>query len=248
MKTIVPEKEMNLSEHLEELRRRILIALVAVALFSGVSFLYSEKLMEFVIAPIQRNLDTLYFFTPYEAFLARVKLALVSGIILSSPIIFLELWFFVSPGLYRKEKKLIFPMVIGSTLLFGAGVLFAHFLVIPFALGFFMGFQTYSLLPLISLGSYLSFFMSFVLVFGLAFNLPLILAGLVAFGVVGTPFLASQRKLVIVLIFVLAAVLTPTVDIFTQAVLALSLWLLFELSILVGKVFEKNRKNQIAPT
>ena len=245
METIVPEKEMNLAEHLEELRRRLIIILVAVALFGGFSFLYSEKLMDLVLAPIQRNLDTLYFFTPYEAFLARVKLAIVSGIILSSPIIFLELWFFVSPGLYRKEKKLVLPMVAGSTGLFLLGVLFAHFFVIPFALKFFMGFQTYSLLPLISLGSYLSFFLSFVLVFGLAFNLPLVLTGLIAFGVIGTPFLASHRKFVIVLVFVLAAILTPTVDIFTQCVLAIPLWLLFELSILIGKAVEKKRNNQV---
>jgi sec-independent protein translocase protein TatC len=247
METIAPEKEMNLSEHLEELRRRIVIALVAITLFSGISFFYSEKLMDLVIAPIQRNLDTLYFFTPYEAFLARVKLAIVSGIILSSPIIFLELWFFVSPGLYRKEKKLIFPMVFTSTALFFLGVLFAHFFVIPFALQFFMGFQTYSLLPLISLGSYLSFFMSFVLVFGLAFNLPMLLAGLVMLGVVGTPFLVAQRKVVIVLIFVLSAILTPTVDIFTQSILAIPLWLLFELSILIGRMIEKGKQKKVIP-
>ena len=213
-------------------------------LFGVVSFFYSESLLNLVTAPIQRSLDTLYFLTPYEAFLARVKISVLSGIILSSPIIFLELWFFVSPGLYRKEKKLVLPMVLSSTVLFFLGVLFAYFIVIPFALQFFMEFQTYSLLPLISLGSYLSFFLSFVLVFGLAFNLPVLLTGLVVLKVIGASFLVSQRKLVIVLIFILAAVLTPTADIFTQCILALPLWLLFEGSVLIAKVIEKGRKTQ----
>ncbi len=244
METIIQEKEMNLAEHLDELRRRIIVVIVSVFLFGVVSFFYSESLLNLVTAPIQRSLDTLYFLTPYEAFLARIKISVLSGIILSSPIIFLELWFFVSPGLYRKEKKLVLPMVISSTVLFLLGVLFAHFMVIPFALQFFMGFQTYSLLPLISLGSYLSFFLSFVLVFGLAFNLPVLLIGLVALKVIGASFLVSQRKLVIVLIFILAAVLTPTADIFTQCILALPLWLLFEGSILIARVIEKGRKTQ----
>lgn len=244
METIVPEKEMNLAEHLDELRRRIIVVIVAVFLFGVVSFFYSESLLNLVTAPIQRSLDTLYFLTPYEAFLARVKISVLSGIILSSPIIFLELWFFVSPGLYRKEKKLVLPMVLSSTVLFFLGVLFAYFIVIPFALQFFMEFQTYSLLPLISLGSYLSFFLSFVLVFGLAFNLPVLLTGLVVLKVIGASFLVSQRKLVIVLIFILAAVLTPTADIFTQCILALPLWLLFEGSVLIAKVIEKGRKTQ----
>ena len=193
-------------------------------------------------SPIQKSLDTLYFLTPYEAFLARVKIAILSGIILSSPIIFLELWFFVSPGLYRKEKKFVLPLVLSSTTLFIFGVAFAHFFVIPFAIKFFMGFQTYSLLPLISLGSYLSFFLSFILVFGLAFNLPVLLAGLISLKVIGVSFLTSYRKVIIFLIFVLGAVLTPTVDIFTQCVLALPLWLLFELSVVVGRMIEKGRK------
>ena len=248
METLVQEKEMNLAGHLEELRRRVLIALVAVFLFGVISFFYSESLMNFVTAPIQKSLDTLYFLTPYEAFLARIKLAIVSGIILSSPIIFLELWFFVSPGLYQKEKKIIFPVVLSSSVLFILGVCFAYYLVIPFALKFFMGFQTYSLLPLISLGSYLSFFLSLLLVFGLMFDLPVFLVGLVALKVIGASFLASQRKLVIVLIFILAAVLTPTVDVFTQCLLAVPLWFLFELSVLIARGIEKRRSKKIPDT
>jgi sec-independent protein translocase protein TatC len=239
-------KEMNLLEHLDELRRRIIIVLVAVFLFSVISFLYSESLINLVIAPIQRSLDTLYFLTPYEAFLARVKVAILSGIILASPIIFLELWFFISPGLYQKEKKFVLPVVLSSTVLFLSGVLFAYYVVIPFALKFFMEFQTYSLLPLISLGSYLSFFLSFVLVFGLMFNAPVLLISFVALRVISASFLASQRKWIILLIFVLAAVLTPTADIFTQCLLAFPLWFLFELSVLIGRVIEKNRKVKVA--
>jgi len=166
----------------------------------------------------------------------------VSGIILSLPVAFHQLWAFVSPGLYLRERKVILPLVVVSTALFLAGVLFAHVAVLPLALRFFLGFQTRTLVPLISIGSYISFFLSLILTFGIVFDFPLILISLIYLGIIGTSFLSCQRKWMVVLIFILAAVLTPTVDIVTQCLLAVPLWFLYEVSILVGRQIEHRRK------
>lgn len=177
--------------------------------------------------------------------MTKVKLSVVSGIIISLPVIFYQLWKFISPGLYLSEKEKILPLVFISTALFLVGALFAYFGVIPFALNFFLNFQTESLEPLISIGSYISFFLSFILVFGIVFELPVLLIGLMFLGVVKAEFLRAQRKIAVVGIFVLAAVLTPTVDLITQFLLAIPLWILFELSILLGKRIEKKREASI---
>jgi len=240
---MIPEP-FNFSDHLEELRKRLLIVLAYLTGLSILSLVFSDGIVELVTTPIKSHLYSLYFLTPYEAFLTKLKVSFLAGIILSLPVIFYQLWLFAAPGLYPSEKKVITPLVLISTGLFVAGVLFAYFLVIPFALSFFLGFQTDTLVPLISIGSYLSFFISVILVFGVLFDLPVLLVGLIWLGVIGAEFLASQRKPAIVIIFILAAVLTPTVDLITQCLLAVPLWLLFELSIVIGRMIEK-RKNGI---
>ena len=236
-----PEAGINLSEHLEDLRKRVIISLIALSISAVISFSLSDTLVTIISAPVKHNVHTLYFLSPYEAFVTKLKISLVSGILLSSPVIFAQLWLFISPGLYPRERQIALPLTLISTALFAAGVCFAYFLVIPFALNFFMAFQTPTLLPLISIGSYISFFLSLVLVFGLIFELPVLLVGLIFLKVIGTAFLSQQRKVVIVLIFILAAILTPTVDVFTQCLLAIPLWLLFEISIWIGKRVEQRR-------
>ena len=235
------ETDINLSEHLEDLRKRVIISLVVISVLSILSFFFSDTLMAIISAPVKHNIRTLYFLSPYEAFMVKLNISLVSGIVLSVPVIFTQLWRFVSPGLYTKEQRTILPLIFVSTILFVLGALFAYFLVIPFAFKFFMDFQTLTLVPLISIGSYISLFLSLILIFGLVFDLPVVLLGLISLGVVQTSFLSHQRKIVIVLIFIVAAVLTPTVDILTQCLLALALWLLFEVSVWIGKALEKRR-------
>ncbi len=234
-------QEVNFFEDLEELRRRLMVSLLSVALFGVTSFFFSDLLIAVMTVPIKTSVRVLYFHSPYEAFMVKLNISLVSGIVLSVPVIFAQLWRFISPGLYTREQKTILPLIFISTILFVTGVLFAYCFVIPFALKFFLDFQTPTLVPLISIGSYISLFLSLILIFGLIFNLPVVLLGLISLGVVQTSFLSHQRRIVIVLIFVAAAVLTPTVDIFTQCLLAISLWLLFEISIWIGKVLEKRR-------
>lgn len=235
---------VTIYDHLEELRTRLILVLIVVGVAFLFSFAVSDQLLEFVVAPIKQSVDLLYFFSPHEAFMTKMKLSLVTGIILSLPVIFYQLWKFVSPGLYASEKQKVLPLVFLSTGLFLLGIAFAYYGIVPFALNFFLNFQTDFLVPLISIGSYISFFLSLILVFGAIFELPVILVGLVALGVVKTQFLKAQRKAAIVLIFVLAAILTPTVDLVTQLLLALPLWILFELSIWIGRRIEKKDVNQ----
>ena len=217
----------------------MIIVLIVVGLSSIFCFFLSDQLLEFVVAPIKKSIDSLYFLTPHEAFMTKMKLSLVTGVVLGLPVIFYQLWKFVSPGLYPSEKKKVFPLVLISTLLFLFGVAFAYYAIIPFALNFFLNFKTESLVPLISIGSYISFFLSLVLIFGVIFELPVVLVGLITLGVIKTQFLMAQRKAAVVVIFILAAVLTPTVDLVTQFLLAFPLWALFELSIWVGKRIER---------
>ena len=231
-----------MSAHLEELRKRLIVILISLCGLTVLSFFFSDLLLTVVAAPIKGSVPSLYFISPYEAFMTKLKISIVGGILLDLPIMFSQLWLFVTPGLYLQERQAIIPIVLISVLLFLVGVCFAYFFVVPFAIRFFLGFQSTVLQPLISVGSYISFFLSLILVFGFMFDVPVLLVGLIWMGVLGTAFLREQRKVVIVLIFVLAAIATPTVDVFTQCLLAVPLWLLYELSILVGRGIERRRK------
>jgi len=180
--------------------------------------------------------------TPYEAFVTRLKVSIVAGLLASLPIVFTQLWKFISPGLYSNEKEAVLPLVTISVGLFLIGACFAYYLVIPFALDFFLGFRSESLRPMISIGSYISFFLSLILIFGFVFDLPVVLVGLMYLGILKASSMRRQRKLVVVLAFVVAAILTPTVDVVTQCLLAVPLWLLYEISIIVGSVFQKQKE------
>src|SRR3990167_1802136 len=135
----MPEgEEVNYFTHLNELRRRLIVVVLSIAGLTVVSFFASDFLLELITRPVKKSVASLYFLTPYEAFLMRLRVSVTSGIVLSVPIVLTQLWRFVVPGLYRSERRAIFPIVLVSIVLFSLGVLFAHFLVIPFALRFFL--------------------------------------------------------------------------------------------------------------
>lgn len=233
------ELPANYSAHLDELRKRLIIVLISVAVFGIASFLCSGLLIDWVTAPIKKSIPSLYFTSPYEAFLTRLRVSLAGGIILGAPVILTQLWSFVAPGLYDRERRAVVPLALSSAALFLCGICFAYFLVLPFSLSFFLGFQTESLRPLITIEAYVSFFLSLLLSFGCVFLTPIAIVGVVELGIVKTDFFRRRRKVVIVLAFVIAAVLTPTADIVTQCLLALPLWGLFELSVWIGGIIEK---------
>lgn len=223
-------------EHLEELRWRLLASLAAVTLVTGVASFFANPLLEFLITPLKAFGDyTLYFHSPYEGFLTYLKVALFTGILAASPVIFMELWLFVSPGLHRKERKLAASLVAASLALFLIGAALAFWVIVPWGLQFFLGFQTDSLRPLLAVGPYLSFLVGTVLATGVVFDLPVVLLGLVGVGVLTPEALKKARRAVVIVFFIVTAVVTPTTDPLTQILLTAPLVLLYEGCILIAR-------------
>ena len=233
-------KRLTFLDHLEELRKRLLVVLAAVGIFSLAAWFFSNSLLDFLTRPLIRFNETpLYFNAPYDAFLAHLKVSLLAGALLASPVFFIELWQFIVPGLYRRERTVFLPLVIASVVLFLTGAAFAFWGIVPVGLRFLLGFQTASLKPLLGVDAYFSFLVGMVLAAGILFDLPVVVLGLVRGGVLGPGALRSARKGVIVFIFILAAVLTPSPDVFSQILLAIPLLILFEASVFLAKRIEK---------
>ena len=220
-------REMTLVGHLGELRRRIVISVLALVGGTAVAYYYIDELMKFVTAPAGK----LYFMSPAEGFFAFLKLAVFGGFLLALPVILWQIWAFVAPALTSGEKKWAIIMVPGSALLFFSGVAFAYLLVWPPAVKFFLGFGSESLQPMLSLGQYLSFLISFILPFGIIFNLPLALLVLAKMGIISSALLAKQRRVMVVVAFIVGGIITPTPDIFSQTMMAIPILVLYEASI-----------------
>lgn len=222
---------MPFLDHLEELRRRILKSILAVVILSGIAFYFSEDLMRVLIRPLG---DIKLHVTEVSgSFYAYIKVALIFGIGGSLPIIFYQLWMFISPGLYRRERAMILPLILLSVVLFLIGAGFCYFVVLPLALHFLIGFGGDILSPIITVSSYLGFAGMLLLAFGFGFELPIMAYFLGKMGVVSSQALGRSRRYAIVIILIVAAILTPTPDVFTQLLLAVPLYILFEISIVV---------------
>lgn len=240
------DEKITFTSHLEELRKRIIICISAVAVGFLASYFFSEQIFTILVKPLKEELppDSLLIFTGLpEAFLVYLKLAFFTALFLSSPVILWQVWCFIAPGLYDREKKYVYPFVIFSTLFFVAGVSFGYFIVFPLAFKFFMGYSTELIKPLPSVKEYLSFSCKMLLAFGIVFELPLFVLFLAKIGVVNERMLRSQRKFAILGIFIAAAVLTPP-DVVSQILMAFPLIILYEISILVTKFFGKKAEGE----
>jgi len=210
----------------------------------GIGFLvcygFKDKIFEFVAIPLIASLPEdnswMIFTGVTEAFFTYLKVSFLAGIFLSLPVIFYQLWAFISPGLYSKERMVIFPFVVFSTLFFVTGAAFGYFVVFPFGFQFLLGFATDTIRPFPSLKEYLSFATKLLLAFGLVFELPLITYFLAKTGMITHRTLAKNRRYFIVLAFVGSAMLTPP-DVVTQLLMAGPLLILFEISVMVARVF-----------
>ncbi|CUH93967.1 putative membrane protein [Propionispora sp. 2/2-37] len=223
--------EMSLVDHLQELRRRIIVCLIAVAITSTASYFYAENLVKIIAAPAGK----LYFMNPAEVFFTYLKVSFFSGFLVALPVILYQIWAFIVPALTRTERALSFVLIPSSVVLFFIGVFFSYFFVLPAGIQFFLGFATESLQPMLSLGEYLSFVISFLLPFGFIFELPLFILVLAKMGVISSDFLRGKRKVVLVLAFVVGAIISPTPDVFSQTMIAVPMILLYEISILMVK-------------
>ena len=223
------EGSMSLIRHLEELRTRIIKALLAVAVGSGISYFYIEEIMHYITMPSGK----LYYLQPAEAFFTYLKIAFFAGFLLALPVIFYQIWRFVLPALTVREKTVIALLVPTSVVLFFSGLAFSFFLVLPAAMQFFVGFSTEDLQPMFSLNQYFSFVISFILPFGAVFELPLIVVVMAKMGFISSEFLKKKQRIVLFLAFVVGAIVSPTPDIFTQSMIAIPLFLLYEISYLI---------------
>ncbi|RLB35361.1 MAG: twin-arginine translocase subunit TatC [Deltaproteobacteria bacterium] len=236
--------------HLEELRSRLIACAIAVGIGFGISYVFSKKLFLILILPLKANMpagDKLIFTNLPEMFFTYLKTAFIAGILLSSPFIFYEIWMFIAPGLYQKERKFLIPFVVFSSILFVGGALFGYFVVFPFGFKFFLSFANEYIQALPSVKQYFSFAIKLLLAFGVVFELPVVAFFLAKMGLVTSKFLKRQRKFAILLIFVAAAILTPP-DMVTQLMMAGPLLLLYEISIYVAKIAERKKapKEEVA--
>lgn len=217
---------MSVVDHLSELRMRLVVAIVAIIICTLGAYYYVEDILQILVAPAGK----LYYTKPTEAFFTYMKISIVAGCIISSPIWFYQLWAFIVPALSKGEKKVTFMVVPTAVTLFVVGVLFSYYLVLPMAIQFFIGFGTDELQPLFSIGQYIDFVIAFVLPFGITFELPLILIALGVMGILSSNRLRQYRKIFILVAFVVGAAISPTPDMLSQTMIAGPMILLYEIS------------------
>jgi sec-independent protein translocase protein TatC len=244
------EKKLPLTAHLQELRKRLILSFIAVGIGFFVCYALKEYLFNILSSPLINKVmpsgGSLIFTSVSEAFFTYMKVAFIAGLILTSPFILYQIWAFVAPGLYQKEKRYVIPFILGGSFFFAIGILFGYFVAMPTVFKFLLGYATDFIKPMPSMKEYLSFTIKFLLVFGLVFEFPVVLVLLAKIGVIDAKMLARQRKYAILLIFIFAAVMTPP-DIISQVIMALPLIGLYELSILLSKIFGKKSK-PVQPT
>lgn len=239
-KNQAPEQDnYTLVEHLSELRTRIVYSLYAIVIFTIVAWNFSEVIMDFVREPIVGFLPSkgLVFTAPTDLFMAHLKVSILAGLVVSCPVWIYQVWRFVEPGLYNKEKKYGKYFIFFGSLLFIAGVSFAYFLVLPAAFKVLLSFGGTVDVPMITIDDYMSFFFMTILVFGAAFEMPLVLVILGLMGIVSSRGLRSMRRYAIVAIAVVAGIFTPP-DAISMMLLGIPLVLLYEVSIIILSVLE----------
>ncbi len=254
--------KLPLTEHLGELRKRVVVSLIAIIIIFTVCFYYSDELFKLLTLPLHRTLEfsisppfittkasenpgiTLVFLAPAEAFWMHLKVSLIMAVVISLPIILYEFWQFIAPGLLPKEKKYVSPFIIITTFLFLIGAAFCFIIILPFAMNFLLTYKTADLKPMLSVGKYVDFCLKFILAFGVVFELPVAIVFLTKMGIVTTKSLSKNRKYAILLAFVTAAILTPTPDAFNQTLMAVPIILLYEVGILASKIFKTGQKSR----
>ncbi len=242
------EFEAPLTEHLAELRIRLIKSLIAVFIFTIVAFTQVNFFFDIFQEPLKQVFPDLKLvaLTPTESFFTALKISILVGFVLASPFVFYQVWKFIEPALYENEKKLLVPFVLFTTVFFVAGVFFSFYIVLPLAIRFLItfGYEQLSVEAMLSVSSYISFVIRLLLAFGITFEMPVILSLLARLGVVSPQTLVKIRPYFIVGIFVLAAILTPP-DVVSQIFLAFPLIVFYEISIIMAKIlYPKSMKGQ----
>ena len=248
-KNIENEKNETFISHLSELRSRLIKSFLFLIGTFLICYFFSENIYAYLVRPysnaiLENNLDRRLIFTAlHEAFLTYIKVSFFAAFLITSPIFLTQIWKFIAPGLYKNEKRALLPYLIATPILFVFGSCLVYYLIMPLAINFFLTFETVAQSGNIAIeleakvNEYLSLIMRLIFAFGLSFQLPVVLSLLARIGVIDSNYLRTRRKYVVVIIFAIAAVLTPP-DPITQIGLALPLLILYELSILTVKFIE----------
>ncbi len=248
------DKKTSFVGHLSELRSRLIKSVAFLFIFFIVSYFFAENIYSFLVAPYAEavkddGIDRRMIFTAlHETFITYLKVAFFAAMFVASPLILTQIWKFVAPGLYKDEKKAFLPYLIATPTLFLFGGMLVYYLIMPLAIKFFLTFETSSQLSSLPIqleakvNEYLSLIMRLIFAFGISFQLPVLLSLLARVGFVDSEYLKKRRKYVIVIIFAVAAILTPP-DPITQIGLGIPLLILYELSILSVRLIEKKKDN-----
>ena len=240
------QAEMTFVDHLVELRDRLLRALLTVVIVLLCLFPFANDLYAVLAAPLLKHLPegtTMIATEVASPFLTPFKLALVLSVFVAMPMILYQMWAFVAPGLYKKEKKLVFPLMISSSLLFYLGMAFAYYVVFPLMFAFFQAVAPEGVAIMTDISKYLDFVLKIFFAFGLAFEVPIATILLVWTGFTTPEALTAKRPYVVVGAFVLGMLLTPP-DLISQTLLALPMWVLFELGIVFSKLYVRGQKEK----
>ena len=247
-------KQTSFIGHLAELRSRLIKSIIYLFIFFIISYIFAENIYNFLIEPYANAVKDddvnrrMIFTALHETFIVYLKVAFFSAMFISSPIVLTQIWKFVAPGLYKNEKKALLPYLIATPTLFLLGGMLVYYLIMPLAIKFFLSFETSSQITSLPIqleakvNEYLSLVMRLIFAFGISFQLPVLLSLLARVGFIDSAYLKKRRKYVIVIIFAVAALLTPP-DPITQIGLGIPLLILYELSILSVRLIEKKKNN-----
>ena len=234
---------MSFLDHLDELRRRILYSLYALVAACALTFYFWDDMFVYLATYFRQYNATLIYTRPMGAFMFSMKIGVLSGLLVASPFVFSQLWLFVAPGLYAREKKVVIPFVVFSTLLFAAGGLFGHLVAFPSMWRFFASYSGMGGIQFFpTIDETFSFYVKMILGLGAVFQMPLLVFFLARFGIVSARFLLKQFKYAVLIIFIVAAVITPSADMVTQTIFAAPMIVLYVISIGVAWLFGKPKK------
>ncbi|MGO8988003.1 MAG: twin-arginine translocase subunit TatC [bacterium] len=238
------DKKAPLATYLQEIRKRLILSFIAVGAGFLICYYFSDSIFEILIAPLINNIQnihvesTLIFRTVAEAFFTYMKVGFVAGLMLASPFILYQIWGLVVSRLDQDKRRYVLLFVLGGSLLFALGILFGYFVALPFGCKFLLRYASNTIKPMPDMNEYLSFSVKFLLTFGLVFEFPILLLILARIGVINAKMLAQKRRYAILLIFIFAFIISPP-DLVSQVLMALPLMGLYEVSILLCKIFKK---------
>ncbi len=236
--------QMALTAHLKELRKRLAISLIAIGLAFIVTYTFSQQLYIHISRPLMQALPEGQRFVAFtgivEPFFNYLKVAFFAAFIVASPVVFFQVWAFIAPGLYDKERRVFFPLVLFSLLLFACGFVFAYKVVFPIGFDYLLSFSGPELKPFIAMGTYFSLALRFLMAFGIAFQLPLLILVLARIGIVDVKWLVRFWRYALLISFLAGALLTPP-DVFSQVLMGLPLMGLYGLGIVLAMIFGKKK-------